>query len=87
MPSGSLSIYPNPNSGIFNIQPNFNKRVLLSGKLLNAEGKEVSTFLWEQVMNQPFQVTLTKTLTPGTYFWHFRSEKKEAVLPMVVQKP
>lgn len=87
MPSGTLSLYPNPNSGIFNIQPNFNKRTILSGRLLNAEGKEISTYLWENVLNQPFQVILNQTLSPGTYFWYFRSEDKEATLPMYIQKP
>lgn len=87
MPSGTLTLYPNPNAGNFNIQPNFNKRTLLSGKLLNAEGKEVSSFLWENIMNQPFQVTLNKTLSPGTYFWHFSSENKEATVPMIIQQP
>jgi len=87
MPSGTLTLYPNPNAGNFNIQPNFNKRTLLSGKLLNAEGKEVNSFLWENIMDQPFQVTLNKTLSPGTYFWHFSSENKEATVPMIIQQP
>jgi PKD repeat protein len=87
MPSGTITLYPNPNSGFFNIQPNFKKRTVLTGRLLNGEGKEVSNFLWENVMNQPFQVNLNQTLSPGTYFWYFRSENKEATLPMIIQKP
>jgi len=26
-------------------------------------------------------------LSPGTYFWHFRSENKEATVPMIIQQP
>lgn len=87
MPSGTLTLFPNPNTGQFYIQPNFSKRTLLWGKLLNAAGKEISSFQWENILNQPFQVSLNESLAPGTYFWYFSSENREATLPMIIQQP
>jgi hypothetical protein len=87
MPAGSLQIYPNPNEGIFHIQPNFSKRTPLYGRLVSAEGKEISSFKWDNVLNLPFLVELNQKLIPGTYFWYFTSEGKVATLPMIVQQP
>jgi bacillopeptidase F len=87
MPSGTLTLFPNPNAGQFYIQPHFNKRTRLEGKLLDATGKELSSFRWENILDQPFQVSLHDTLLPGTYFWYFRSENREATLPMMIQHP
>ena len=87
MPAGSLQIYPNPNEGVFYIQPNFGKRTPLYGRLVSAEGKEISSFKWENVLDQPFLVELNQKLIPGTYFWYFSSESKVATLPMIVQQP
>jgi hypothetical protein len=87
MPAGTLQIYPNPNEGVFYIQPNFSKRTPLDGRLVSAEGKEISRFKWDNVLDQPFLVELNQKLVPGTYFWYFTSESKVATLPMIIQQP
>jgi hypothetical protein len=59
----------------------------LHGRLVSAEGKEISSFKWDNVLNLPFLVELNQKLIPGTYFWYFTSEGKVATLPMIVQQP
>jgi len=87
MPAGTLRLFPQPNTGQFYLWPDFAKRSNLSGRLLSASGSEVATFRWDNLLNQPVWVDLGTEITPGVYFWYFRSDNRELTLPMMVQKP
>jgi PKD repeat protein len=84
--TGSISIYPNPNNGIFNFDINMTDVSFINIVIFDANGKQVySNIDMKPIDNYKMQIDLSKE-APGMYFVKVLTDKVSMTRSFAIQK-
>ncbi|MDP4798878.1 MAG: T9SS type A sorting domain-containing protein [Crocinitomicaceae bacterium] len=79
-----MTLYPNPNSGVFEVQIEGVIGATLDAKLFNSLGQQISSFTMKAVHGKAKEtITLSPKIAAGSYFLGIYDEGKGAVLQFI----
>ena len=79
-----MTLYPNPNSGVFEVQIEGVVGATLDAKLFNSLGQQISSFTMNAVDGKAKEtITLSPKIAAGSYFLGIYDEGKGAVLQFI----
>jgi uncharacterized protein (DUF2141 family) len=79
-----MTLYPNPNSGVFEVQIEGVVGATLDAKLFNSLGQQISSFTMKAVDGKAKEtITLSPKIAAGSYFLGIYDEGKGAVLQFI----
>ncbi|MDP4596742.1 MAG: T9SS type A sorting domain-containing protein [Crocinitomicaceae bacterium] len=79
-----MTLYPNPNSGVFEVQIEGVIGATLDAKLFNSLGQQISSFTMKAVDGKAKEtITLSPKIAAGSYFLGIYDEGKGAVLQFI----
>ena len=84
--NASLTVYPNPTSGNFDLTLITEKKQLIALRITDAAGREISTVVHAEIPAGEYRYTVTNNLEAGIYFISLFKEGRSFIKKLVVTK-